>query len=163
MQNPTAEIVKTADFIADGSWFSWVHCRKRLKALSKPVRKDAMKLLTVAQKQRRFGADELETQFSAFLKRQIDPMQSFVVPVQPGAYATRVQPVFLGGKKIGHTLGAERLKGGKLVIYYTSKDGRPMRCVKVEAAQVPTGSDYLNSIGMRHNQTRFHVEPMGAI
>lgn len=155
--HPRAEILKTADLIAENLWFSWRHCFKRIKALPKAARKDAVRLLRVAQKQRRHCMDADQKWLYDRLESQIDYMQSFTAPLTPSAYALRLQPIMLNGERIGLTLGGKRQKGGRVTVFYKSKVNNALEVEKIETVQAPTDSEYLNAHGAMVRRSVFHV------
>jgi len=155
--HPSAEILKTADLIAESLWFSWRHCFKRVKALPKAARKDALRLLRIAQKQRRHCMDADQKWLYDRLDGQIDYMRSFTIPLTPAAYALRLAPIMLGGERIGLTLGGKRYKGNRVTVFYKSKVNNALEVERVETLQVPTDSPYLNSIGEKFRRSVFHV------
>lgn len=153
-----AAIVKTADLIAESSWFSWRHCYARLRELKGEARAAGIKLVRVAQKQRWYPSDPERREFIKHLDGKADPMQSFTGPINPGVYLHRCQPIMSDGKKIGLTLKAERLPGNKVQIYYMSKVARPLKLERVEVVVKPSSVPYLASIGMKDHRTNYHVK-----
>lgn len=157
------EIVKTADLIECGNWFSWRLCFKRLKAVPKTHRTACMKLLRIAQKQRVNTIDPDQRALHKLMESKIDPFQCFIAPISAEVYMHRAQPILLEGKKIGLTIKAERMKGGKArVFYYAPSETRALRFERAEAVAAPSSNAYLAAHGFYDFSTRFHVKELTA-
>jgi hypothetical protein len=157
------DIVKTADLIEAGNWFSWRLCFKRLKAIPKTHRPACMKLLRVAQKQRVNTGDPELRALHSLMDSKIDPFQCFIAPISPAVYMHRLQPVVLDGQRIGLTIKAERMKGNRVrVFYHAPKETRAVRFEKAEAIAGPSSSPYLAEQGFYDYSTRFHVKELTA-
>lgn len=157
------DIVKTADLIECGNWFSWRLCFKRLKAVPKTHRPACMKLLRVAQKQRVNTVDPDLRALHKLMESKIDPFQCFIAPISAEVYMHRVQPIVLDGQKIGLTIKAERMKGNRVrVFYHAPKESRSLRFERAEAVAAPSSNPYLAAHGFYDYSTRFHVKELTA-
>jgi len=157
------DIVKTADLIECGNWFSWRLCFKRLKAVPKTHRPACMKLLRIAQKQRVNTVDPDLRALHKLMESKIDPFQCFIAPISAEVYMHRVQPIVLDGQKIGLTIKAERMKGNRVrVFYHAPKESRALRFEKAEAVAAPSSNPYLAAHGFYDYSTRFHVKELTA-
>lgn len=150
------EIEKTAELIAYRSWYSWRHCLKRMRQVPADQRAYAWKLLRAAQAQRAIPWSKEDAWFDAFIQSKIDFLKCFTVKAHPAAYKARAQPVVMNGERIGMTLKAERAKAGMILVYYTSKYNRAVKCIGVKAVlgnkESPVPSE----------QSVFIVEPLSA-
>jgi hypothetical protein len=154
-----AEILKTADLIAWSGWYSFRHCVKRVKALAKDQRKHAFRLLRAAQWQRKNPGDAAMAWLLGRIDSQVDFMQFFVAPIGAEVYVDRLQPIVdESGEIIGRTLRADRIKGGRVRIYYKSKLQEAVEFARAEPAKLSTGSGHLDSLGFFNARTTFHVK-----
>ena len=152
------ELLKTADMLAERSWFSWRHCIKRVRELKPEHKKLAYRLLRAAQWKRETPADDAERWFAELVGSKVDPLRFFVAQITPELYRDRLQPVLMDGKKIGVTLMAQRMKGGRARVYYSSAFNQAVELERVQFSKEKTGSDFLDSLGMFSARSTFHVK-----
>lgn len=152
-----AGILKTADLIAARSWYSWVHCRKRLRVLGKQDRPSAVKLLKAAKVQRAQHGDPAEKWLHGRLDAHVEILKFFMAPLVPGVYLDRCQQILMRGQRIGITLRADRVKNDMARVYYMSRNDNVLKCTGVEIVNGSTGSEFLDSEGIKEQRTVFHV------
>lgn len=156
---PGRSILKTADLIAEGLWFSWVHCRRRVKELPKEGRRFAWRLLRAAQFVRSQPPDADRAQLYAIVDRTTDPLRFFVAPLSPAVYAGRFQPIIdEEGGRIGFTKRTERMPGNKVRVYYSGQFTETLEFMSATAEMVPDKNPYFRSLGMKEAVTTYQVK-----
>ena len=115
------ELLITADNIASRSWFSWRHCLRRVRAIERDKRMYAMKLLRAAQKERTRPLYKEQATMLNLCKQKAEMLRFFIAPLTALIYKDTAQPVVLNSKRVGITLFAERMRGNKARVYYSSK------------------------------------------
>lgn len=145
-------ILKTAELIALGMWFSWRLCKKRMRGVD---RRDGMRLLRQSAKARLEPEPEQKWLLN-FAQTKEDPFRFFDIPICPEAYHTRCQPVMLDGVRVGVTIRSERIKGNRARVYYTSKLPHGLQCVGVEIKNLSSANE--KAIGINNMQTIFKVK-----
>jgi hypothetical protein len=154
-RNGEQEILKQADALAEFTWFSKRKCITALKPLTKPQRDDAFKLLRAAQFSRHNPQKESsELWYRAQMSKKGEGFFD-LAETRPAAYFKPIQRIEVAGEFAGVTVRSERVSGGKIRVYYSSKHSG-LKLKKIELRD--QACEYLKSKGLHVWQAVFQCE-----
>jgi hypothetical protein len=149
------ELVKLADAIADVKFYSFRKTYAAIHALPVEARKDAMRLLRIAQEDRGKPMPELKELWkNVQLKRSVTGHFD-LADNRPAAYMHPIQRLELSGRLIGITTWSERIRGNKIRVYYSATE-TGLKLKKIEIRD--RASDYFKSLNVHIWQAVFHCE-----